>query len=477
MSSQDRPTALLLVVGLVLGFSACGSETSDHATPIRLVDTFRSEMVKGTPDSIREIEPLALWDFSKPGQAKTKEAPETLGWKAGPAVSGLALRNGRLTGRSTADFPIVYVSQELENGDLIHSIEIRMRASKGANLSVGSAMVRNRGPAPDKPDFKQIVAMARQMPWPDSTPLIPGEGFQNYTVQLMRPTIARNLHHLLIRPTDVPDAEFEIESVRLVSRREHLARIPSGIGWQGLSEIYRETLVSRSPETIEVEVDLAKNPWLDLNLGTVEFAPVTFRVSGAAAGDSKPQTLLERTITMPQRWESTPIDLSRFGESRVRLSLSLQSSEPGALGFWGSPVIRDNGNRPALARQDAPAGDGTRRPQGVVLIIADTLRRDHLNFYGYGRETAPFLTRLAREGALFKDTVSQATWTKVSTPAIMTSLYPTAHGVKEFTDTLPASANTMAEVLPKCGLRHRFLFVGPFHRKVYEPAPGFRGTA
>jgi len=105
-------------------------------------------------------------------------------------------------------------------------------------------------------------------------------------------------------------------------------------------------------------------------------------------------------------------------------------------------------------------------PQGVILIVADTLRRDHLNFYGYNRETAPFLARLAREGALFKDTVSQATWTKVSAPAIMTSLYPTAHGVKEFTDRLPAAANTIAEVFRNSGYAtvsySSVLFTGKF---------------
>ncbi|RPI20984.1 MAG: hypothetical protein EHM61_25840 [Acidobacteria bacterium] len=465
MFSRDRQKAFLLVL-VVLGFAGCGGGSSDSVTPIRLVDTFRPEMVKGTPDSVGELQPLALWDFSKPSPVKHKEASETLGWKAGPGVSGLALRNGRLVGRSTGDFPIVYVARTIENDDLIHSVEIRMRATKGANVSIGSAMVRPRSPGGDEPDFNQIVGMARQAPWPDTTPLIAGEGFQTYTIQPLRPTQANKLRHLLIRPTDAPDAEFEIESVRLVSRRENLARIPSGIGWQGLAEIYHETLVARSPESIQVEADLGTNPWLDLNVGTVEFAPVTFKITAAPAGDSKSEPLLERTITKPHRWESVPVDLSRYQGSRVRLSLSLQSAQPGTLGFWGSPVIRHKGSRPVTAQLNASTSDEKKTPQGVVLIMADTLRRDHLNFYGYGRETAPFLTRLAREGALFKDAISQATWTKVSTPTIMTSLYPSAHGVREFTDRLPATANTMAEVFRNAGYAtvsySSVLFTGKF---------------
>lgn len=37
----------------------------------------------------------------------------------------------------------------------------------------------------------------------------------------------------------------------------------------------------------------------------------------------------------------------------------------------------------------------------VVLIVLDTLRRDHLGCYGYGRDTSPRIDRLAREGVTF----------------------------------------------------------------------------
>ena len=83
--------------------------------------------------------------------------------------------------------------------------------------------------------------------------------------------------------------------------------------------------------------------------------------------------------------------------------------------------------------------------------MADTLRADHLDAYGYERETAPVLRRMASEGALFRDNISQASWTKVSTPSIHTSLYPTTHTVKQVADRLPTSANTLAEVYRAAG--------------------------
>jgi arylsulfatase A-like enzyme len=61
------------------------------------------------------------------------------------------------------------------------------------------------------------------------------------------------------------------------------------------------------------------------------------------------------------------------------------------------------------------------------------------------------IDRLAAEGALFRDCVGQASWTKVATPSLLTSLYPTSHGVKEFDDRLPSSAVTLAEVYREAG--------------------------
>jgi arylsulfatase A-like enzyme len=169
---------------------------------------------------------------------------------------------------------------------------------------------------------------------------------------------------------------------------------------------------------------------------------VTFRVSIDQEGAAEPNVLLERTVTTPDRWEEAPVDLTAFAGEEVTLSLSVSAAESGTIGFWGSPVVRNDGQ--------PPPGSGD-SPQGVILIMADTLRRDHLDMYGYRRETAPVLSRMASEGTLFRDNISQASWTKVSTPSIHTSLYPTTHTVKQVPDRLPSSATTLAEVYRAAG--------------------------
>ena len=239
---------------------------------------------------------------------------------------------------------------------------------------------------------------------------------------------------------DAAGATFEIESIQALSQRESRASLRSGVGWQGLGDIYQETLVSRSPEKFQLDVDIPANSWLDLNLGTVEDRPVTFKLTAVANG--REDTLLERTLTTPHRWEPAPVDLSgHTGKTTLRFALDVPDER--MIGFWGSPAIR--------VRTEAPASIQTTglgavpAPQGVILIMCDTLRRDHLPMYGYKRDTAPYLAKMAAKSALFMDNVSQATWTKVATPSIMTGLYPKSHQVHDFPHRLSAAADTIAE--------------------------------
>ena len=223
-----------------------------------------------------------------------------------------------------------------------------------------------------------------------------------------------------------------------------------------------------------MSVALPERPWLDLALGTVGQGPLTFRVRVARSGGGRDgeigRTVLERTVTRPDRWEAAPVDLSPFAGEKVELELSLASEKAGSVGFWGSPVVWSL--RPVSPSPQAREGDFG-PPQGVILILADTLRRDHLDAYGYARATAPNLRRMAEQGALFEDCVAQATWTKVSVPSILTSLYPTTHGVLELTQRLPASVTTVAEVFREGGYATLSLSSVPFTGQSSNLQQGF----
>ncbi len=91
--------------------------------------------------------------------------------------------------------------------------------------------------------------------------------------------------------------------------------------------------------------------------------------------------------------------------------------------------------------------------RNVVLIVLDALRYDHLSQNGYARETTPQLDALAAEGVVFENAQAQAPWTKPSTATILTSLYPSTHGVNPMASAVPPSVALLPEMLRRYGFR------------------------
>ncbi|HUG52875.1 MAG TPA: sulfatase [Vicinamibacteria bacterium] len=432
-----------MVVRLIVPLATCGlafacAGSGGKPAAVRLVDVFDARRVEGSAPTPASTLLRTEWRFTG----------ATHGWEAGPGVAGLAVRDGLLVGRTTGDFPILHVERTtgLDNADQLHAVEVRLRASKGSNLSLASrpGATLNLGTE---------LAQARSLPWIMTSPIVAGDQMQTYTVMPPSPLSASRMRHLLIRPTDAAGAEFAVESVRLVFRREHLAGVPSGVSWQGLRDVFRETLVTRSPETVRFEVVVPARPVMHVALGTPEDEPVTFRIAVRRGDQDVP--VLTRTLTTPYRWEPSVVDLADFAGQRVSLSLSATSEKPGTIAFWGAPAIRPR-----------VGGAGGGPPQTVILVQLDTLRTDHLDAYGYGRKTAPTLARLGREGALFRHAITQTSWTKAATPSVHTSLYPSTHGVHQFAARLPASAATIAEAYRDAGYAttsfSSVLFTGQF---------------
>jgi arylsulfatase A-like enzyme len=104
----------------------------------------------------------------------------------------------------------------------------------------------------------------------------------------------------------------------------------------------------------------------------------------------------------------------------------------------------------------------------VVLIVIDTLRADHLSFYGYEHETAPFLADLAARSTVFENAYSTSSWTAPATASLFTSLHPIQHGVQSGLvatraarqeepglelNRIPSALWTLPEVLASAGYR------------------------
>jgi arylsulfatase A-like enzyme len=469
-SKTAAATACVSFLVLVVCLDGCAAKRSAAPIVIRLVDLYKPGAVENRT-SPAPPPPRTEWRFDGPAPPTAPpRSAATRGWEPLHGVSGLAVKDGKLIGRATDALPILHFERTsgLDEPDLVHEIQVRLRVSAGANLSLGFS-------GDEKLDADQALDYARNLPPDFTTPIVPGDEFHTYTLKTTLHVLTSRTRHVFIQPTDRAGATFAIESVRLVSRKEHLASVPSGIGWQGLGEVYRDTIVSRSPEKIRLRLFLPQRPRLELAVGTVEDTPVTFRVAVGTPGTREDQTVLERTVTRAHRWEGALVDLAAFAGREVSLSLSASGDRPGLLGFWGGPTVRSRGAEP----QAPAAATPTPAPQGVILIWADTLRRDHVGAYGDKRPTTPNLDRMAAQGTLFRDCVGQATWTKVATPSLLTSLYPTTHTVRDFFDLLPAGAITLAEIYRKAGYAtlsfSSILFTGKFtnlHRGFEEVHEG-----
>ncbi|MGD8340446.1 MAG: sulfatase [Gammaproteobacteria bacterium] len=435
MSSSKRlraggPRRLLFAahgLSIAVALAACGGPEDVTSTSdiIRLQDIFEAAEVTDSPAQ-REIVPTEI-RFDGNGDFE---------WEAGPGVSDLRVENGRLAGTTDDIVPFVHIERngDIDNGDVLYEVEIRARVSADTRFGINLSA--------QPPNYAGIVRIIQTNGWPMMLDVTASDELQTYTIAAMQTgtTPAAAMRHLLIRPASVADAEFEIESIRFTYLQEHLASIPSGIAWQGLADRYHETIITRAPERVSFDLDLPGNPWLDLSVGTLEESPVSFRVTARAGGDAV--ILGEQVVSESNSWQPMPLDLSAVAGQSVRLDLELDAERDNAIGFWGSPVVRNR--LIAQAGTDNP-------PRGVILFLADTLRRDHLSAYGYERDTSPTLARLAREGALVRDAQSHAIWTKVSVPAIHTSLYPRTNTVQRFFDLLPHTATTIAEVYREAG--------------------------
>ncbi len=87
----------------------------------------------------------------------------------------------------------------------------------------------------------------------------------------------------------------------------------------------------------------------------------------------------------------------------------------------------------------------------IVLISVDTLRPDHLGFYGHPFATSPHLDRLAANSLVFDDAICEVPLTGPSFGAMMTSRYPRATGVTRNGIRMPEGVPTVAEILSTAG--------------------------
>ena len=248
---------------------------------------------------------------------------------------------------------------------------------------------------------------------------------------------------LAIMPTDDLQVTVNIDFIELVPRKESLGS-PAGRASIGKLDEYRNTLYARAPASIAFDVPVPNSaPVLRFGLGVSGKSPVKFRILVGPSGIE----LFSKTLSDPDHWEDTEVDLSTYAGSTAHIVLDTSAQAAGAVGFWSNPLVL---SRTLPHRPD------------VLLYVVCTLRPDHMSLYGYSRETTPFLKQLGASSVVFDDAVAQASWTKASVPSILTSLQAYTHGLVNESDTIPRGAVTLAEQLRAAGYVTASIVANPF---------------
>ena len=137
---------------------------------------------------------------------------------------------------------------------------------------------------------------------------------------------------------------------------------------------------------------------------------------------------------------------------------------------WGLPVALSVLLSSSCTRTGIPVPAAP--PAGIIVVVIDTLRADHLGCHGYARPTSPFIDTLAREGAQFVHAHAPAPWTVPSTASIMTGLYPSEHGaelpgpVRHLGETPPLQmadqVRTLSQILQERGFATALFSANPY---------------
>jgi arylsulfatase A-like enzyme len=222
-------------------------------------------------------------------------------------------------------------------------------------------------------------------------------------------------------------------------------------------------------ESAAYRVRLPKRSLLTFGMGVAWAgqgeAPGWYRLTVRAGG----RTVDERTLNprAARGWREVSLALPEAGgETQIEFDLRLtdrdgkpESPPAGLLLGIADPVVHDL--------------DDYGRAKGIVLVSIDTLRRDHVGAYGYGKPTTPAIDALAARAIVADDAVSVSSWTLPAHLSMLTSVDPGAHGGVDMEHGSNKRFPTLATLFKQAGYATQAITSHLYVSGVYGVDEGF----
>ena len=172
-----------------------------------------------------------------------------------------------------------------------------------------------------------------------------------------------------------------------------------------------------------------------------------------AAGEALPGVWKNDVTLQAQNWTSQriPEDSIPAGASEVALSWSLEEE---------SEWVRQTGLRPTHSSATTlllsgpyvhSAPEAFERPN-LVIVLVEGLGADHMELFGYSRQTSPALTALAKRSSVWENTFTACPDVFSTAVTLMTGVSPLVHGVTDARrPAIPENFATLPERMRKAG--------------------------
>ena len=344
--------------------------------------------------------------------------------KPAEGLDEFSVRNGILEVRHSGNDYLTHPKEIQVAKDEIGEIAIRARLKRGKRMLLGWY---------SEPPSEKIFANRLAID------VVPDGEFHVYVLNMKNVLkrglgIGEDIKGVVLRASNVPNDVVEIDYIRFISKLATYQREPWGTSYETIGGELRRVLYMLPSSSLEYSLRVPEgSPTLDFGTAILRGdRPVEFSVT-VADGREK-ETVFSQRVDAGDHWSDHSISLARWSHTDVRVTLAVEGP-PDNVALWSNPTL-----------YTAP-----KSRFNVIIYLEDTLRADHLSTYGYTLPTAPVKDELSKEGVLFLKAVSQATLTRPSIPALMTSLHPTATGVWNFSERLAEQYLTLAEILRSQG--------------------------